>query len=491
MLGNESILAVDYRIDGDTLYRYHSRAVERIVPWGPDADARRMTAGVWEPLIPEVDVSSLEENAWHPGPTRWPGWRRRVAACSFLVEHWPEEARNGVRSFPSAHWQLLQFVNAGGAPALELLHSNPALGYLAALAGAAGQIRLRRRSLAALFGFPETEHAVRLLRKVPTAWVSCEFLAQLRTAMTCERDAEAVLTHLARINPIALELARDPELRASVAPDCITRLSRLPSSVSHSDLIARIRDLRENAHGQALPHLRIRAIADIDRQVFAARVRAPRARPHPTQPAEPFAFPAPSLHNLAVPGTPPPPPIRTFADLDRPVCAAQVRVPPAQPRPKLRSGSLAFPSPPIPDLAAQGVQILAIRSQPDLVVESNVMHHCAGRDRSYARRVVAGNLYFYRMLEPERLTIAIRAAGCGWVVEEIRGFCNRQPSDHCRFLIVNWTWQASESPGETTPAEPAPVARPLPAVLQHVIPPRRRPFTPANQLPFDFIAADG
>jgi hypothetical protein len=73
---------------------------------------------------------------------------------------------------------LLQLVNANGAPALELLRSNPVLGYLAAASDAVGQIGLRRRSLAALCGSPETEHAVRLLGKVLIEWISSEFLAQ-------------------------------------------------------------------------------------------------------------------------------------------------------------------------------------------------------------------------------------------------------------------------------------------------------------------------
>ena len=63
MQSNESILAVDYRIDGDVLYRYHSKpskVVERIVPWGPEAAAWRIATGEWQPFVPEFDVSYLE-----------------------------------------------------------------------------------------------------------------------------------------------------------------------------------------------------------------------------------------------------------------------------------------------------------------------------------------------------------------------------------------------------------------------------------------------
>ncbi len=432
MLGNESILAVDYRIEGGALYRYHANTVERIVPWGPEADARRMTKGVWQTFVPEIDVSGLEENARHPGTTRWPGWRRRIAACRFLVESWPEEVRDGVRGFPSAHWQLLQLVNEGGAQALELLRSNPALGYLAAMSGAAGKIGLRRRELAALFGFPGTEHAVRLLGKVSTAWISCEFLAQLRTAMTDERDTDALLTHLAHINPIALEVARDPELRAAVAPDCIARLGRTPASSAQTDLIARMRGLLDSA-----PRLHFRTLADLDRPALAPTTRAAPRHPRNPRRNETFAFPAPSPRRSATPAIPPPPPPRARDDLDLPACAAPMQVAIAAIRQSRRT-RFEFPPPPLPDLAALGVRIVAIRSQPDLIAESDAMRHCAGRDRSYARRVADGTLYFYRMLEPERLTLAIRPARQGWTVEEIRGLCNRLPRDSSCRLVSNW-----------------------------------------------------
>jgi hypothetical protein len=385
MLERESILAADYRIDGDTLYRCQANAMERIVPWGPGAGAWRLVGGAWQPFLPQIDVAALEETVRRPGAAASPRWRRRVAACRLLTEQWPREVRDAVRAFPSGHWQLLQFANHGGAAALELLRSNPALAYLAALHEAAGRLGLRRRSLAALCGFPASEHAVRLLRKVPAAWVCGELLEQLRDAMTYERDAAAILTHLAHINSPALNVARDPQLRASLAPACLDRLGRVPASAAHCDLVARMRDLL--AAGQGLR-------------------------------------------------------IGSLADLDRPPAA-----PPA-PAPPRRAGRVTckFPAPPVAELAAAGVRIAAIRSQADLQAESREMNHCAGRDTSYARRVARGRLYFYRMLEPERLTIAIRPAGEGWALDEVRGSRNREARAASRMLIRNWLSSGGEAP---------------------------------------------
>ena len=126
------------------------------------------------------------------------------------------------------------------------------------------------------------------------------------------------------------------------------------------------------------------------------------------------------------------------------------------------------------------------RSAADMtsVAESDAMNHCAGRDKSYARRVAGGRLYFYRMIEPERLTIAIRPRGDWWAVEEIRGICNRQPSElpACSFGI------GCGSPPNPRLRAPAPKARLLRALrlLSYGKPARPRRGTPENQLSFDF-----
>jgi hypothetical protein len=400
MFGNELIFAVDYQVDGNVLYRHYEKTMERIVPWGGDAGAWRTAAGNCSPFVPNISLSLIEQIAWQPGGSRMPSWRRRVAACRFLVEHWPEYARDTVRPFPAGHWQLLQFLNAGGAPASELLASNPALGFLAAQAGAANELGLRRRALAARLGFPETEHAVRLLRKVPTPWISSEFLAQLGRVMTHEPDVDAVIKHFERINPIALELIRDPDMHASVAPDCITRLSRVPAPASQCDLIGRMRGLQEYARGHGLPLPRIRKLSDLDRPAPPAPLPQPQS-------ADPIPIIVPPLaHRLP--------------NANRPVRTPLVQSPPSQ----QCQGRYAFPEPPLDELVTPGIQIEAIRSQGELIAESDAMHHCAGRDPSYARRVSAGRLYFYRMIQPERLTIALRRKATYWIIDQVRGVCN-------------------------------------------------------------------
>jgi hypothetical protein len=390
MLGKEHSRGVDYRIFGGFLYRFHGKLAERIIPWGPRAGAWTLVENAWEEFAPELDLTTLEKAASSTAFSALPISARRTAASRFLIARWPQDARDAVRIFPSEHWQLLQFLNHGGAPARELLLSNPALGYLAAVSGAASQAGVRRRSLAAAFGFPETGHAVRLLAKVPTAWISSDFLAQLRAALAHDDAADSILTHLTRINPIALEVARRPELCHVMAPDLLARLSRMPAAVSQCDLVSRMEALVESAQILAVPPPRLRQLSDLDRPACPAPVR-------PQRPA---------------------------------------RVAPA-PRPA-RGHELIFPSPPLPDMNSATVQITPIRSVADLVSESDIMHHCAGREKGYTRRVAGGRLYFYRMIHPERLTIAIRPIGAHWVVEQVRGKYNQMPGAKAMALITHW-----------------------------------------------------
>ena len=352
-------------------------------------------------------------------------------------------------------------------PAQELLESNPALGFLAARAGAAHEIGLRRRTMAARFGFPETEHAVRMLRKVPTPWITPEFLGQLRTVMTDEPDVDAAIKHLERINPLVLEIIRDPDMQASVAPGCITRLCRVRAPAAQCDLIGRMRDLKEYAHRHGLPLPRIRKLSDLDRP--APRVELPE--PQLTGPIPPESI-------AARPAATVPHPDR----LDR-----TVRLP-SLPQSQRRNRDL-FPEPPLADLVAPGIRIEAIRSHEELVAESEAMHHCAGRDPSYARRVRSGSFYFYRMTEPERLTIALRCKRRYWIIDQVRGVCNRMPTAECAVPIWNWVYK-SGAPSVAGGGIPAKGANPsaaqrTPVILRQPAMTTQRRHSP-NQISFSF-----
>ena len=96
---------------------------------------------------------------------------------------------------------------------------------------------------------------------------------------------------------------------------------------------------------------------------------------------------------------------------------------------------------PLPPLAAiEG--IAALRSWLDLLEEGANMHHCVG---SHASAVAQGEVFIYRMLHPERLTIAVRYQHNTWVLDEVRGAGNATPTSNALHLVNRWV-AASRNP---------------------------------------------
>jgi len=93
--------------------------------------------------------------------------------------------------------------------------------------------------------------------------------------------------------------------------------------------------------------------------------------------------------------------------------------------------STVFREPPLPETET----IRAIRTKEDLAAEGAAMHHCVG---GYGWRVLEGDVYFYRMSEPERATICITPRAGWWVLEEVRGVCNQSVRESTLAAIEAW-----------------------------------------------------
>lgn len=89
--------------------------------------------------------------------------------------------------------------------------------------------------------------------------------------------------------------------------------------------------------------------------------------------------------------------------------------------------------PPVPLRAIDGIEPLS--SWLDLLEEGARMHHCVG---SYDIHVAHGDVYIYRMVQPERLTISLERKSNEWVVGEVRGYCNASPSAGALEIVRRW-----------------------------------------------------
>jgi len=90
-----------------------------------------------------------------------------------------------------------------------------------------------------------------------------------------------------------------------------------------------------------------------------------------------------------------------------------------------------FPKPPLPEVEG----ITALSSWFDLLNEGAIMRHCVG---SYDDIIASGEVFIYRMHQPERLTIAVRRKGPLWILSEARGKRNSNPSEEAMERIQRW-----------------------------------------------------
>jgi hypothetical protein len=98
-----------------------------------------------------------------------------------------------------------------------------------------------------------------------------------------------------------------------------------------------------------------------------------------------------------------------------------------------------FPSPPING----NDDIQPIASLYELRKEGVTMHHCVA---SYAKRVLNGQSYIYRVLKPERATLELQNRGNYWILGQLRCIINKQPAEETKSKVVEWM-RASDTGG--------------------------------------------
>ncbi|GGC70874.1 PcfJ domain-containing protein [Marinobacter halophilus] len=90
-----------------------------------------------------------------------------------------------------------------------------------------------------------------------------------------------------------------------------------------------------------------------------------------------------------------------------------------------------YPKPPL--VPIDGLEPLC--SWLELLEEGATMRHCVG---SYDVPVALGEVFIYRMIHPERLTISLECHNKTWVLGEVRGVCNSSPSEGALDWIRRW-----------------------------------------------------
>jgi hypothetical protein len=267
--------------------------------------------------------------------------------------------------------------------------------------------RRHRREILAALDFPATESMVRLLGKVTHDRLSLESLRLLRDLRLAPHAAKA-LRHLPRFGSGLIPLAVRRRLWPHVGPQLLREAAEDPDDtfvffhlrdvVDMAEALDRLRDVGVLSSRASLVRLH-----DQLRRAYEARaLRSEQAtRRRQTQERAGGARPVPN----------------------RPVPI------PEAPLPALPAG-WEEPPPPPPGFAP-------LHTPAELRAEGREMKHCLG---SYGRKVSSGNTRVYRILEPERATLAVRwnkARGV-WSVDEVRGFENRPVRPETLVLVRDW-----------------------------------------------------
>jgi hypothetical protein len=329
---------------------------------------------------------------------------------------------------PWEAWPLLGFALAS-RECLELAESHPALALLLAhsrrLRGRhragipAGErarflrevARARRRDILSWLGFPATGSMLRLLRKVAPGGLSLEALQLLRD-LPLAPDAERTLRHLPRFGGGLIQIAVRRRLWSHMGPQLVREAAE---ETDEWDVFHLLRDVLGMAES-------LGCAGDIG----VIPSRAVLVRQHDQLRAEYAERPRRNLRVAARRAAE----VRAGeAQAAQARAAARAAAPPKPPR-RIR---LKPPEPtePPPD------GVVRLTTPEELRKEGTEMDNCVA---SYERAVAKGDLLVYRVLRPERATLALRWNGSRgvWKIDQMKGPANRSVRRETRQGIREW-----------------------------------------------------
>lgn len=406
--------------DPDTgkLYVFTPDSVTVMVGW-PRPQAwrkRRSRRPGWAHVRPELDLSGGDLSQWirdleanrigydiddtvSLSARELAGFRLRDLALLRWEDRIPRPIRDLVARFGTRQWHVLSFLARCGPAAADLTAADPALAWALAsnwafhrpavrqpLRSARALLRTgrRRREISGWLGFPPTEASCRVLRKVTLDALTVPTLLYLRDSLADPR-AQKMLAHAPRLNAGVLRIATDPELRGRVTPALLDDVARRTGDARRPESAYLLRD-------------------------YLAMHRLLRAGGRDPEPLGSLAQ-LHARHDELVDelGT---------AGIDARDLGVDLDAP--------------FPPPPV-----QGSQVIVpLTTMRQLLDEGREQRNCAA---SYGERVAQQRrAYVYRVLWPERCTLALEWQGGRWVPGDLRRAGNQPASDATRTIVHEW-----------------------------------------------------
>ncbi|OGV68101.1 MAG: hypothetical protein A2283_18865 [Lentisphaerae bacterium RIFOXYA12_FULL_48_11] len=351
----------------------------------------RMRGKGWKPESPDFRIIPNSNDKLDP------------AVETFLSDI-PDNFKAIIAPFPSHQWMLLRLLYEGKA-CVELAQANPILVYCIAnnaefrtkpedrITIMAKLCLKKQKELLEWLGFPCTPATVRLLQKILPEAVNPSILRMFRTAIKTTEFSKT-LGHMNHINAGVMALITNKNIADFITPKLLLEISEHQEeriNSPESDLLFETCSMFET----------IRAQHRIKKPIFES-----------------------------IAG------IQAIHDEILPQYNEAITLPVIPRRKRSKGEKVKHPSQfeniPMPETD----DIIPIRSPREFYREGQNMHHCV---TTYLNEVQNGRMYIYRVLKPERATLALRPKVNGsWRISQIRGVCNKEVEEPTLQVVKEW-----------------------------------------------------
>ena len=306
----------------------------------------------------------------------------------------PPDIANAVEKLGNRQWQLLRLCQVR-PKSVDLINQNSALGYCLAhhehfrvsigddLERAAEISRMKQRDILRWLRFPDSKACAKIVAKIAPSAITLPGLEALRVQLP-DTELQTRLGHLGIINAVVIKTVQHPTIRRRVSPRLLTELSELPHSANTPRVAPMLEDIcrLEPILGREPKPIEFRSIAQITA--------------HHETVADEF--------------------IRFQKDLEE---------------------RNQFPPPPI----GGNADIVPLMNAEELIREGREQHNCVG---SYADKVRTKQVYIYRILRPERATLAIEPGPDGnWEIQQLYAACNKRVTEMTTNAVNEWLAESS------------------------------------------------
>lgn len=347
--------------------------------------------------------------------------RSDIRAHALFMLSIPDEMRRIIGEYCDFQWPLL-LIAAHCRGGWEMIRDNPGLAMLVveesfrnrwvpeqALEQAGALLKMKRRLIAARYGFPNKSWVVNMLAKVDPANMASTRLRHLSKICACERHNRKqvkILRHISRINLKVVELLTNEVFEPVINTSLVESYIPGPSNREY-------RDLDEDYQLALLKDL-LRMLRLLERSPADFRLRGQDD--------------VQRLHDQLTGGI----------NTNRSILS--------EPR-DAEGNYLPFPPPPF----AGTDTIIPIRTVNELIAEGREMSNCAA---TYGAPVRGGHYYLYKVEAPERATLSLyhKDSRSPWCISQLLKSHNSPVSRATRAAVNAWL-QESQGLEETVPTQ--------------------------------------